>query len=95
MLQSMGLQITGHDRENELNRSSIKAPSLNIVIRIQYMNLSWVGGHNSVYNISFPSSLNVACIVNFFLILITKISISMSWDYQILSLELSLLIWAT
>ena len=55
----------------------MKAPSLNIVIRIQYMNLSEVGGHNLVYNIiSFPSSLNVAFIVNFFLILIMKINIS-------------------
>lgn len=41
------------------------------------MNLSEVGGHNLVYNIiSFPSSLNVAFIVNFFLILIMKINIS-------------------
>jgi len=77
MLQSMGLQIVWHDWVSELNWTSMKAPSLKIVIRIQYMNLSEVGGHNLVYNIiSFPSSLNVAFIVNFFLILIMKINVS-------------------
>lgn len=74
----------------------MKAPSLNIVIRIQYMNLSEVGGHNLVYNIiSFPSSLNVAFIVNFFLILIMKINISIFGINKLYHQNSSLLFWET